>query len=114
MGDTLYPIFYGTRLVTFDVLEATFSSKCHPEYWRRMKNFLLHQGGKFGIGGGWRRRLVQPDLSGFAPEGNRFIKPVVFRSGLYFCGVDLVVVNPGHVHRAPTWSEVPVQGKACI
>lgn len=111
MSDTLYPVFYGTRLVTFDVLEATFSSKCHPEFWRRMKNFLLHQGGKFGIGGGWRAVGAQPDLSGFAPEGKSFHQSQLFRSGLYFAAFDLVVVNPGHVHRAPTWSEVPVQGK---
>ena len=111
MSDTLYPMFYGTRLVTFDVLEATFSPKCHPEFWRRMKNFLLHQGGKFGIGGGWRAVGAQPDLSGFAPEGKSFHQSQLFKSGLYFAAFDLVVVNPGHVHRAPTWSEVPVQGK---
>jgi Putative peptidoglycan binding domain len=106
--DTLYPIFYGTRLVTFDVIEATFKPHMHPEAWRRGANFLLHHGGKFGIGGG--RRLVQPIAPGFAPPGQTFHMDQDFPSGRYYTAWDTVVVNPGYPHRAPLWSEVPVQG----
>lgn len=106
--ETLYPIFYGTRLVTFDILKATFSPRMHPECWRRLENFLLHQGGKFGIGGGWR--LTNPTKPGFAPDGMSFHQSQEFPSGLYYSAVDLVVVNPGYPHRAPLWSEVPAQG----
>jgi len=106
--ETLYPIFYGTSLVTMDVLYRTFRPKMHPEAARRMFNFIEHQGGKFGIGGGWRS--AQPVKPGFAPEGRSFHESQPFPSGSYYCAWDTVVVNPGHVHRSPVWSEVPVQG----
>lgn len=109
MSETLYPIFYGTRLVTFDVLQQTFEPKAHPEAARRLFNFILHQGGKFGIGSGWR--LTQPALPGFAPDGKSFHQDQKFPSGTYYAAWDLVVVNPGGKHRAPTWDEVPVQGQ---
>jgi len=82
----------------------------HPEYWRRLANFLIHQGGKFGIGGGWR--LTNPDRPGFAPDGMSFHQSQDFPDVQddAYAAVDLVVVNPGYKHRAPMWSEVPVQG----
>lgn len=107
--ETLYPIYYGTRLVTLDVLKVTFAPHMHPEAWRRFENFLAHQGGKFGIGSG--RRLVQPIAPGFAPPGMTFHMDQDFPSGRYYAAFDMVVVNPGHVHRAPLWNEVPVQGQ---
>lgn len=108
--ETLYPIFYGTRLVTWDVLEATFKPYCHPEVWRRVENFLKHQGGKFGIGGGRRLHGSQPNKPGFAGEGDSFHQDQDFPSGRFYSAFDFVVVNPGFVHRAPLWNEVPKQG----
>lgn len=109
--DTLYPIFYGMRLVTFDVLRNSFEPHMHPEAARRGFNFILHQGGKFGIGGGYRPPGTQPGAPGFADEGRSFHQDQKFPSGTYYTAWDVVVVNPGYVHRAPYWSEVPEQGK---
>lgn len=106
--ETLYPIFYGTRLVTFDVIEATFKPRMHPEAWRRFANFFLHQGGKFGPGGGYR--ATQPVKPGFAEPGKSFHQLQHFPSGDFYSALDVVVVNPGYVHRAPRWEEVPKQG----
>ena len=110
MTDTLYPIFYGMRLVTFDVLVNTFEKHLHPEAARRGFNFIHHQGGKFGIGSGYRRPGTQPNKAGFAPPGNSFHEGQQFPSGLYYVAWDMVVVNPGYVHRSPRWEEVPIQG----
>ena len=110
MSETLYPIHYGTRLVTFDVLKKTFEPHIHPEFARRAFNFILHNGGKFGIGGGRRPHGSQPDRPGFAPEGRSFHQDQNYPSGRYYSAWDMVVVNPGHVHRSPFWSEVPRQG----
>ena len=111
MSETLYPIFYGSRLVTFDVLEATFAPHMHPEAWRRHANFIRHQGGKFGIGGGYRPAGTQPGKPGFAKEGKSFHQDQQFPSGIFYAALDYVVVNPGFVHRAPLWNEVPIQGQ---
>lgn len=111
MTQTLYPIFYGTRLVPFDVIESTFRPHMHPEAWARGSNFLIHQGGKFGVGGGFRPPGTQPNRPGFAPPGRSFHEAQWFPSGAYYCAWDLVVVNPGHNHRAPLWEEVPKQGQ---
>lgn len=110
MTDVLYPMFYGTRLVTFDVLRNTFEPRMHPEAARRGFNFILHHGGKFGIGGGYRPPGTQPNATGFAPPGSSFHEGQPFPPGLLYVAWDMVVVNPGYVHRSPRWSEVPVQG----
>lgn len=111
--DTLYPIFYGTRLVTLDVLKATFQPHMHPEAFRRAFAFIEQQGGLFGIGGGYRAPGTQPaDKPGFAPAGKSFHEGQKFPSGVYYVALDTVCVNPGHVHRTPTWDEVPKQGSA--
>lgn len=109
--ETLYPIFYGTRLVTFDIIQKSFEPFMEPEAWRRHANFILHQGGKFGPGGGLRAAGTQPDRPGFADEGKTFHQRQQFPTGLYYAAIDYVVVNPGYPHRAPMWSEVPVQGQ---
>lgn len=106
--ETLYPIFYGTRLVTFEVLHATFAPFMHPEAETRHFNFILLNGGKFGIGGGYRE--TNPDLPGHAPNGKSFHQKQPFPSGWYYVALDYVVVNPGYPHRAPLSSEVPNQG----
>jgi hypothetical protein len=105
--DTLYPIYYGTRLVTFDELRNVFEPHMHPEAAIRGFNFILHHGGKFGIGGG--RRTSQPDAPGFAPAGKSFHQDQQFPSGLFYVAWDMVVVNPGYPHRAPLRDEVPTQ-----
>lgn len=110
MSDTLYPIFYGTRMVDFETLEATFKPKMHPEAWRRAAAFIKHHNGLFGIGGGWRPVGGQPDKPGFAKEGESFHQSQQFPSGKYYAAFDMVCVNPGGTHRAPAWNEVPVQG----
>ena len=110
MAETLYPIGYGTRLVTFDVLRNTFEPHMHPEAARRGFNFILHQGGKFGIGGGYRPPGTQPNKPGFAPEGKSFHQAQNFGSCVGYAAWDMVVVNPGYVHRSPLWEEVPQQG----
>jgi hypothetical protein len=105
----LYPKGYGTELVTLEALRAWDADKHHPEFERRLFAWLEHRGGVFGIGDGWR--LTQPEKSGVAPEGQSFHQFQTFASGLVrSCAVDLVVRNPGKVHRAPTWVEVPAQG----
>lgn len=108
--ETLYPIFYGTRLVTFDVLRNTFTPHIHPESAERGFNFILHHGGKFGIGSGYRAPGMQPNAGGFAPPGESFHEGQRYPSGLFYVAWDMVVVNPGYPHRAPLRNEVPVQG----
>lgn len=109
--ETLYPIFYGTRMVPFNVLVETFEPHMHPEAARRMFNFIRYHGGKFGIGGGYRPPGTQPNRKGFAPPGKSFHEGQQFPSGLYYCAWDVVVQNNGRKHRSPTWDEVPEQGK---
>jgi hypothetical protein len=107
----LYPTGYGTQLVTLDELKAKHHpDKMHPEYARRLFGWIEAQGGLVGIGGSWRATGSQPDKPGFAPEGKSFHQFQQFPSGQWFAAVDLVCRNPGGVHRAPMWSEVPKQG----
>lgn len=108
--ETLYPIFYGTRMVTFDVLRDTFEPHMHPEAWRRGSIFILSQEGKFGIGSGFRPPGTQPNKPGFATPGRSFHEKQRFPSGIFYAAWDMVVVNPGGKHRAPRLDEVPRQG----
>jgi peptidoglycan hydrolase-like protein with peptidoglycan-binding domain len=108
---TTYPIGYGTEMVTFDQLVARHGLRMHPEYRRRLFNWIAAQGGRVGIGGGFR--TTQPTRPGFAPDGQSFHQAQTFRSGFVgYAAVDLVVARPGAVHRSPTWAEVPAQGTA--
>lgn len=97
-------------MVTLDELfRRHHPDKMHPEFARRLRLWIEAQGGRIGIGGSWR--ATQPSKPGFAPEGQSFHQSQTFASGrVAFCAVDLVHVNPGKVHRSPTWSEVPKQG----
>lgn len=108
--ETLYPMFYGTRMVTLDVLRATFEPHMHPEAARRGFAFIESQGGLFGVGGGYRPPGTQPNKPGFATPGKSFHEGQQFPSGLYYVAWDMVVVVPGSVHRAPRSHEVPWQG----
>lgn len=135
---TLYPIGYGTRLVTLDELRAKHEPNMHPEFAVRLFEWIAAGDGQFGIGGGFRALGSQPNKPGFAQEGKSFHQPQRFPSGLWYAAVDLVARNDdgllrrifgltgsgaspdattlrrlltvSKVHRAPTWAEVPVQG----
>ena len=106
----LFPSGYGTTMVDIDELfKRHHEAKMHPEYARRLRAWLIAQGGRVGIGGSWR--ASQPAKPGFAPEGKSFHQSQSFSSGVVaFCAVDLVVAVPGKKHRAPTWDEVPKKG----
>jgi len=108
---TTYPIGYGRQVVNFGDLRLRFEPGMHPEYARRLFNWLEAQGGKVGIGGGSRGQGEQPDEPGFAPEGKSFHQYQEFASGtIAYSAVDLVCKNGTGVHRAPRWNEVPAQG----
>ena len=99
-----YPDGYGTRMITLDEMRAKHGPKMHPEFAQRFFAWIESMGGHVGVGGGWRSS--QPDKPGFAPEGKSFHQDQQFASGFVgYCAVDLVVVNPGRVHRAPFWIE---------
>lgn len=110
MSETLYPIFYGTRMVPMDVLMATFGPMMHPEGARRGFSFIRLCGGSIGIGSGYRRPGTQPNKPGFAPPGKSFHEGQQFPSGRFYTAWDMVAVNPGGLHRSPNWEEVPKQG----
>lgn len=106
----LFPHGYGSTMLDIDELfRRHHQDKMHPEYARRLREWLIAQDGRIGIGGSWR--ASQPAKPGFAPEGKSFHQSQQFSSGrVAFCAVDLVHVNPGKNHRAPTWGEVPRKG----
>jgi hypothetical protein len=105
----LFPSGYGTTMVDIDELfKRHHQAKMHPEYTRRLRAWLISHEGRIGIGGSWR--AVQPVKPGFAPPGKSFHESQQFKSGTWFAAVDLVHVNPGRKHRAPTWDEVPKKG----
>jgi len=111
MSDILYPVGYGTEMVTMTELQRRHAAHMHPEYARRLWAWLAAGKGLIGIGGGYRPLGTQPDRPGFAPEGKSFHQPQQYRNfpGTY-AAVDLVVVsNPGGRHRAPRWTEVPAR-----
>lgn len=101
---TLYPVGYGTQLVTMEDLRARHEPRMHPEFARRLFAWLESQDGLIGIGGGFRK--TQPIRPGFAPPGKSFHEAQDFASGLSaYAAVDLVARRPGRTHRAPTWDE---------
>jgi hypothetical protein len=105
----LFPSGYGTTMVDIDELfKRHHQAKMHPEYARRLRAWLIAHEGRIGIGGSWR--AVQPVKPGFAPPGKSFHESQQFKSGTWFAAVDLVHVNSGRKHRAPTWDEVPKKG----
>jgi Putative peptidoglycan binding domain len=108
--ETLYPSGYGIEMVTLAKFRAMHQPHMHPEAYRRGEAFVVAQGGKFGVGGGYRAPGTQPNKPGFAPPGDSFHEGQRFPSGLYYAAWDMVIVNPGLKHRVPQWVEVPRQG----
>ena len=105
----LFPVGYGSRLVSITELRRLHEPRMHPVFADRLFRWLADQGGRVGIGGGWRQ--VNPVRPGFAPPGRSFHESQTFRSGIVgYAAVDLVCVVPGGKHRAPRWDEVPEQG----
>jgi hypothetical protein len=99
--------------MTMSQLRAKHENHMEPEFARRLFNWIEAQGGAIGIGGGYRPPGTQPDKPGFAPPGMSFHEGQTFADGtVWFSAVDLVHVNPGKVHRAPTVAECPQQGSA--
>lgn len=107
---TLYPWGYDQEKVSYDTMVTRLRKHTiHPEYERRLLNWIVYQHGNIGIGSGWRD--YNNDVSGASSANKSFHQTQTFMSGLAcYSAVDLVAVNPGHVHRAPSWSEVPEQG----
>ena len=107
----LYPTGYGSQMVTMADLRARHEPRMHPEFARRLFAWIEAQGGLVGIGGGFRALGSQPNKPGFAAEGRSFHQPQEWADhpGTY-AAVDLVVVVPRAIHRAPRWQEVPNPG----
>lgn len=107
----LLPWGYGTSFKSSEDTRAVLLQHYHPEFVERFMAWLKSHVGKFGVGGHWRAGGTQPDRVGFAPEGKSFHQNQAYADGFVgACAVDVVAVNPGGVHRSPTWSEVPAQG----
>jgi hypothetical protein len=101
---TLYPDGYGTAEITLEQMVAKHGPKQHPEFARRFFAWIVSEGGRMGVGGGWR--ATQPVKPGFAPPGMSFHETQTFASGFAgYAAVDLVHRQPGQVHRSPTWAE---------
>lgn len=101
---TLYPDGYGTAEITLERMVAKHGGKMHPEFARRFFAWIVSEGGRMGVGGGWRS--TQPIKPGFAPPGMSFHETQVFSSGFAgYAAVDLVHRQLGQVHRSPSWAE---------
>lgn len=106
---TLFPSGYGTARVTLQEMQNRHLYRMEPEYARRLFAWLDSQGGKFGIGGGWRPN--PSDISAASREGKSFHQTQLFMDGFAgYCAVDLVVYTNGGLHRAPTRDEAIWQG----
>lgn len=125
---TLYPIGYGTTMVSMGRLREVHEPRMHPEDARRVFPYLESKEGLLGIGGGFRTAPAP----GGAPLDKSFHWWQDFASGIRaYCAQDLVAVNTASltrrifslngspqgrstlrralsvapVHRAPTWAE---------
>lgn len=110
-SELMVPWGYGRTLKSLAEVRSRLEEHYHPEYIERLCAWLMSKNGRIGIGGTWRADGTQPDKPGFAPEGTSFHQNQKYSDG--FIGavaVDLVARNGSQIHRAPMWSEVPVQG----
>lgn len=105
VSTTLYPLGYGSTLVTMRRLRELHEPRMHPTYAAALFAWIESKGGLIGIGGGWRS--TQPALPGFAPDGMSFHQDQTFASGFVgFSAVDLVKRNPaGGNHVSPAWAD---------
>lgn len=108
----MYPIAYGTQLVSFADMRRRYEKMMHPEFARRLFAWLPTQGGRIGIGSGHRSTATQMRLwlsnpRRFARPGNSFHEEHRWASGIIgYAAVDLVHVSgPGRQHRSPTFAE---------
>jgi len=108
----LYPSGYGTDRLTMDQLKSRHQSKMHPEYARRLFNWIAAQRGLIGIGSSWR--ATPHPVSRASMNGESFHQDQPWREAGPKCtAVDLVAfAGDGTKHRAPKWSEVIRQGAA--
>lgn len=109
---TLYPVAYGTQMVSMSDLQRRFGPNLHPEFARRLWAWLESEGGKVGIGSGYRSSALQARL--FASNPRRFARPgsSFHESHTWggtvdgYAAVDAVVARGGGAnHRSPTWAE---------
>lgn len=107
MSDVLYPVGYGSTLVTMRRLRELHEPRMHPHFAAPLFAWIESMGGEVGIGSGWRAPGTQPDAAGFAPEGKTFHQDQVFNSKLVrYAAVDLVRKNPtGGAHVGMRWSD---------
>ena len=112
MTITLYPHGYGTQMLLMSEIRARHEPIMHPEYARRLFAWLESEGGRIGIGSGYRSSATQLRLwlsnpRRFARPGNSFHEEHRWASGgSWYAAVDLVVARPGAVHRSPSWAEM--------
>ena len=108
---TRYPVGYGRQTMTMPEMQARYGRLMHPEFARRLFNWLEAQGGDIGCGGGWRS--TPNSCSAASRAGRSFHQTQQYASGFTgYAAMDLVVRNGDNVHRAPRWSEVDKQGSA--
>lgn len=109
----LYPIGYGTDLVTIDVLIRRELSGMEPEVARRWIVFFVANRGLLGPGDGWRP--TPSNTSAASMRGESFHQTQTYADGTkWFVALDCVRRNPtpGGKHLAPLTGQIPVQGSA--
>lgn len=105
MAEVLYPVGYGSTMVTMRRLKELHWPGIHPLFGEPLFAWLESENGEYGIGGGWRD--TQPSLPGFAPDKMSFHQWQEFVSKLIkWSAVDLVRRNPnGGNHLTMRWSD---------
>ena len=100
---TMYPDGYGVKMTTLAAMRAKHEPKMHPEFARRFFAYIEAHNGTLGVGGGWRSTST---ISAASAAGKSFHQDQRFASGFVgYAAVDLVHIQPGQKHRAPTWDE---------
>ena len=109
-NEITYPVGYGTQRVTMADFKQRYEPRLHPEFAKRFFAFIEHKRGVIGVGGGWRTK--PHPVSAASRAGRSFHQSQDWKSGEFYAAFDLVQTNPepGGIHIAPRWSEVPVQG----
>lgn len=108
---TLYPIGYGTELVTLEeLITREMGHGMLPEAQRRHIALIVDRGGELGIGDGWRP--TPSNTSEASKKGQSFHQTQTFADGTKgWVAIDFVCRNPsGGKHVAPVTGVIPVQG----